>query len=338
MKKSSSVPLLIGLAVVLGANYFAFSRWYAAPLAEKRAELTEVEQRTRAFRDRTTSMLEARRDIQPLIARTLGASAQSAEAALRSRLNALFREAGLPGTSVESRVAQRATINPASDARLDAFRRPDARGRLRSTPEAAFIAMTATLRGEGPTDQVLGALALLESQDWLQKISAVTIEPASRSQGRSASYAFEIQTLFIPKRSPEDGPSLAPARPARQTLASSIIGRSLFTPPPPPQPVVREEPKPEPEPVVQRPPDPPPPPPYDQWMVAFLRDGSAGQQLTIRRSGSGQTRVLAVGENFHGMKFLGFNRLDALFELDGRTYRIGVGQNLANRDKPEAVQ
>ncbi len=338
MKRSRTIPLLIGIAIIAGANYFAYAKWYAAPIKEKRAELQQVEERIRSLRNRTATMLENRRDIKPLIARTLGSSAQSAEAALRSRLNELAREAGLPGTSVESRVAQRATINPASDARLSAYRRPDARGRLRSAPEAAFVTMTATLRGEGPTERVLQALAMLESQQWLQRVTAVSIEPTTRSEGELANYSFEIQTVYIPETSPENGPGLASIAPLRQELVSSITGRSLFTPPPPPQPVVEERPQPEPKPVVQRPPDPPPPPPYDQWFVAFLRDGSDGPQITIRRSGSGQTRVLSMGERFHGMTFSGFDRLDALFEIDGNLFRIGVGQNLASRDNPEAVQ
>jgi len=53
VKKRSSLPLLIGLAVILGVNYYAYTRWYAAPVAEKRAELAEVEERTRAIRNRT---------------------------------------------------------------------------------------------------------------------------------------------------------------------------------------------------------------------------------------------------------------------------------------------
>jgi hypothetical protein len=338
MKKSRSIPLLVGLAVVLGANYLAYQRWYAAPLAEKRSELQQVEERIRSIRNRTTTMIEERHDIKPLITRTLGPSAQAAEAALRSRLNTLSRQAGLPGTSVESRVAQRATVNPASDARLSAYRRADARGRLRSTPEAAFVTMSATLRGEGPTENVLDALALLESQEWLHRVTAVSIEPTARSEGRVANYSFEIQTLFVPDASPEDGPALVDVAPSRRTLVEAIAGRSLFTPPPPPQPIVEDKPQPQPKPVVQRPPDPPPPPPYERWFVAFLREGSNGQQITIRRTDSGQSQVLAVGERFHDMTFTGYDRLDALFELDGTTYRIGIGQNLANRDNPGAVQ
>lgn len=335
MKKPNSLPLLIGLAVVLGVNYFAYTRWYAAPVSEKRAELAQVEERTRSFRNRTATMLQARRDIKPLIDRTLGPSAQSAEAALRERMNSLFRKVGLPGTTVESRVAQRATVNPASDARLSAFRAADSRGRMRAAPQSAFVTMNATLRGEGPSEKVLEALALLESQQWIQRVTSVSIDPVIRSEERSASFSFEVQTLYIPEQSPQDGPPLAEFDPQRQTLAAAIVGRSMFTPPPPPQPVVREDPKPEPKPVVER---PPPPPPYDQWVVAFLRDGSAGPEITIRKPGSGQTRTLTIGDRFHGMTFTGFDRIDAIFEFDGRTYRIGVGQNLATRDKPEAVQ
>jgi len=250
-------------------------------------------------------------------------------------MNSLFREAGLPGTTVESRVAQRATVNPASEARLTAFRAADSRGRMRPAPQAAFVTMVASLRGEGPTEKVLEALALLESQQWIQRVTSVSIDPVARSEGRTASFSFEVQTLFIPDQSPQEGPPLADFDPERQTLASAIVGRSMFTPPPPPQPVVLEQPEPEPEPVVER---PSPPPPYDQWVVAFLRDGSAGPQITIRRPGSGQTRTLAIGDRFHGMTFTGFERLDALFDFDGQTFRIGVGQNLATRDKPETVQ
>ncbi len=339
MKKKSSVPLLIGLALILGANYYGYSKWYAAPIAEKQDELDQVEKRIRSLRNSTTAMIEKRRDIKPLVARTLGPSAQSAEAALRSRLNELLRDAGLENASVQSRVEQRATLNPASNVRLNAYRRPDSRGRLRSTPEAAFIAMSATISGDGPTESVLSALALLESQQWLQRLTAVNIEPVARSEGKLASFSFSIQTLFIPDQSPQTGPDLTGLEPSRQTLASSISGRSIFSPPPPPAPVVQQPPpKPEPKPVVQRPPDPPPPPPYAEWVVAFLRDGSSGPQITIRHARSGQTGVLGVGESFHAMKFTGFDRLDALFEFEGKTYRIGVGQNLATRDNPEAVQ
>lgn len=35
MKKSGSLPLLIGLAVILGVNYYAYTRWYTALVVEK---------------------------------------------------------------------------------------------------------------------------------------------------------------------------------------------------------------------------------------------------------------------------------------------------------------
>lgn len=334
MSRSPLIPFAIGIAVIGGANYWAYRNWYAAPLAEKQTELQQVQQRTRALRDRTTDMLQARRDFEALAGRTLGRTAQTAEAELRSKLNDMIRQAGLQGVRVDTRVDRNMTINPASDARLDAFRRRDERGRLRHAPEPAFVAMTATLSGEGPTNKVIEALSLLESQEWLQRLTRVGLDP--RDEGRRIDFVFEIETFYIPEQSPETGPDVAQIEPDRAAMASAVLARSPFRMPDPPQ--AKPEPKPEPKPVVRRPPDPPPPPPYEQWFVAFLRDGSTGQELTIRRTGSSDTRVLTIGERFHAMEFKGFSRLDAIFELDGNRYRIGVGQNLATRDNPEVVQ
>ncbi len=334
MNRSPLIPLAVGIAIIGGANYWAYSNWYAAPLEEKRAELEQVQQRTRSLRERTTDMIKAKRDLDTLVSRTLGRTAQTAEAALRSKLNDMFREAGLQTVRVDTRVDRNMTVNPASDARLDAFRRRDERGRLRHAPEPAFVEMTATLTGEASTEEVVRTLSLLESQEWLQRITQVRLEP--RDEGRRIDFVFAIETVYIPEKSPETGPDVAPTEAQRAALASAVLARSPFRAPDPPQ--AKPEPKPEPKPVVRRDPDPPPPPPYAEWFVAFLRDGSAGQELTIRRTGSSDTRVLQIGERFHAMEFKGFTRLDAIFEFEGTRYRIGVGQNLANRDNPEAVQ
>ena len=335
MSRSPLIPLAVGIAVIGGANFWAFRNWYAAPLEEKRAELEQVQQSTRSLRNRTTDMIQAKRDFDALADRTLGRTAQTAEAALRSNLNDMLREAGLPNVQVDTRVDRNMTINPASDARLDAYRRPDERGRLRHTPEPAFVEMTATLRGQAPTAKVVEAMSLLESQPWLQRVTSTRLEP--RDEGRRIDFTFEIETVYIPEGSPESGPEFGATQPQLASLASAVLARSPFRAPDPPpaQPEAKPDPKPDPKPVVEQ---KPPPPPYAQWFVAFLREGSGGQQITIRRRGSGDARVLRVGERFHAMEFKGFTDLDAIFELDGTRYRIGVGQNLGNRDNPEAVQ
>lgn len=334
MSRSPLIPVVVGIAIIGGANFWAYRNWYAAPLGEKQVELQQVQQRTRSLRERTADMIRAKRDLDSLASRTLGRTAQTAEAALRSKLNDMIRAAGLEGVRVDTRVDRNMTVNPASDARLDAFKRRDERGRLRSTPEPAFVRMTATLSGQAATDKVVQALSLLESQEWLQRLVRVRLEP--RDEGRRVDFVFEIETVYIPERSPESGPEVAQAEPDRASLATAVLARSPFRVPDPPQ--AKPEPKPEPKPVVQRDPEPPPPPPYANWFVSFLRDGSAGQELTIRRTSSNETRVLRVGERFHAMEFKGFNRIHAIFELEGDRYRIGVGQNLATRDNPEAVQ
>lgn len=334
MRPSRSLLVLTGFGVILVANYLGYRSWYAKPLAEKLGQAQQIESRIDSVRSRTEQLLVSRADIQPIAARTLARTGQTAEERLRFTLNDIVRAIELEGVRVDTRVDANPTVNPASTARLNAFRLRDERGRLRHTPVAGYNRITASISGSGPTDRVMRLVATLESQNWLLRLTRVRLVP--QDLGRRTDFAVDLETIFLPARSPAEGPGQSPADQHRLTLASSILDRSPFSPPPPPRPVRRDPPRE----VVQAPPPeaPAPPPPYDQWRVAFLREGSSGPELTIRQVNSSESRVLAVGGQFHGMIFHGFVGLDAIFEFDGERYRIGVGQNLASRDKVDPVR
>jgi len=333
MKRSPRLVIVIGLLVIAGANYYGYRSWYAKPMAERRAQAEQVERRADSIRARTSKLLTSRPDLSAAAAKTLGRTQQTTEERLRSTLNELVRTSGLDGVRVDTRVDRNPTINPASDARLNAYRMRDDRGRMRATPEAGYTRIVATLTGGGPTRSVFDTIAAVESQQWLHRVNRLRLDP--RDGGARAEFVLELETIFIPNRSPETGPGLNGPDPTRVALASGILERTPFAPPPPrraPQPEVRETPPPV---VVER---PAPPPPYAQWRVEFLREGGDGPELTIRRVNSTESRRLGVGDVFHEMVFRGFDRLDAIFDFEGTQYRIGVGQNLATRDNPQVVQ
>lgn len=333
MKRSKLIPVTVGLCVLAGANYWGYRNWYAAPLAEKQEEIVRIAERTESLRKRTGELLASRSDLSEAASLTLGRTVQTTEERLRSTLNELVRSAGLDEVRVDTRVDRNPTMNPASDARLDAYRRRDERGRLRSTTEAAFTRMVATLTGAGDTGSVFEALSLIESQRWLSRVVRLKLDP--RDEGARTDFVIEVETILMTDRSPETGPGLSPVDPARAQIASNVLARVPFSAPEPAEPetVVQK-----PEPVAPKPEPAPSPPPYPAWTVAFLRDGSVGPELTIRRANPSETRVLRIDDRFHGMTFKGFDGLDAIFELEGDRFRIGVGQNLATRDNPEVVQ
>lgn len=231
MKQSKLIPVTVGLCVLVGANFMAYRKWYAAPLAEKQSEIVQIAERTESTRKRTGELLASRSDLGEAASLTLGRTVQTAEERLRSTLNELVRSAGLDSVRVDTRVDRNATVNPASDARLDAYRRRDERGRLRSTPEAAFVSMVATITGGGDTGSVFNAFSLIESQDWLNRIVRLRVDP--RDNGTRVDFVIEVETVFMPDRSPETGPGLTPVDPVRAQLASNVLGRVPFRAPEP---------------------------------------------------------------------------------------------------------
>lgn len=319
------------LAVVAGLVYVGYSRWYAGPMAELQDERATLQDEINRYEDAMRDRGRLERGLQSAGQTMLGAEFDVVEHRFRDGLSRVGEQAGLSGIRVTSGSAQRQT-NP----RARAPRQPRALTRqFRDNPDFALV--QGTLTGQGDLEQVLHAMAIIESQPWIHRVRTFRLNPAGQSRDR-----FELRvdadTIFSPDLAGEENPAetLASVSSDRESLWRSIEAQNRFRrpPPPPPEPEEPEEEEEEPE---AQPPAPPPPPPYGEWrLVGIIETSSTSEAVMERRRGS-QTLVLTPGQRVLDAVFLGGLGERALFEIDGERFILRVGQSLDERESAGQV-
>lgn len=314
---------LIVLVPVIG--YVYVSKRYLGP----KRDLEETIDSRRAWVESVQNYLDRerriQRDLAEYAARTLGRSEEEVEHALRSALNDLGARYGLARLTVSTNM-RGAVGSPAVAARVDEFKRNRA---LRDMSD--FSRAEATLTGTGSLERVLGLVQAAQELPWLSRLDSVDV--AARDNGARFELRLKLTTLYFRDIAPRDGyaaelPEATPLTEPVQTLAA----RNVFHLPPPPQP----EAKPTPQPVAQKPepkPTPPPPPPYDQWKVTGITTTASGPELWLLNQKNKQRRVLLVSQRILGATFVGLGpqREQAIIEIDGERFLVGLGNTLAQR-------
>jgi len=309
-----AVALLMVLRAVASAVYFTPRAQLAGQIERSRTNLTSI--RTAAKRH-----IELKGQMQALADRTLGATREEVEAALRARLNRIGEEIALASASV-STGQQRPRESPMQ------------RAELRNNPlrgENDFVELDGTISGEGSLAQAIELVDRIEAAPWLKRINSVVIDP--KDGGERFGITVRLTTVYLPTVPPEAG--AAHATVAAYDGAGVQALRDLIESNPfrvPPAPAVAEAPQPPVESVEEH-----RAPPYDyaQWRITMITHSSRGREVWLINTTNNESRTLAAGETLRDMHFVGAREDSAEFQLGEKRFTIEVGDTLAERTRIE---
>lgn len=326
MKRSRLIGLGLAALAVGFVGWRGYNSVYAAPRAELLDQLDQLNRSTEFMEGELAKRVREKRLLESLAVGLVGGSRDQAEHTLRESTSELGSRAELDGVLVTT-----GALRQSGSPYLAVRRGTSSSMRRLLRDRVDFGVMSATLTGEGSWEQVLGALALLESQPWVARRPAVRIEPVNDARTRFALRAtieaFHAADLAEPVVPEVVGPTETAA-----AFATELAGIDLFRvppPPPPPPPVVEEKEEPK---VVEKPkPKPPPPPPYDRWRLTAVIEGSRGVAVVMTNLDGRGSRTLEVGAGLLGGRFLGASGEVAEFEIEGVVCEVRLGMTLAQR-------
>ncbi len=306
---------LVGTAVTMVVR----SRWLepAAELRERLADARDsLNRQKRALReaDEVADVLDG------FAARSLGATREEVDHALRTVLGDLAETAGIDSAIVSTR-GERVLGTPMRSA----FPRRGIWDRLRDEPD--LVELSASVSGEADLPRVLDLMAGLAAAEWPHRIDGFRLDP--RRGGARLGFRIDLTTAYLPghpdaRTAP---PSDASDRPARLVAAVDRLRSAdrfrLPRPEPPPAP--------EPAPVVaeaEPPPPPPPPFPWERWHLTGVADGPGGREAWLRRTDTGDARVLVPGDRFEAAVLKRVDADGVVLGLGEREVRVVVGDSL----------
>lgn len=293
--------------------------------ATYRAALVEI-------RDERTRRGKLDAQLQSFVDRTLGGTAETCDAQLRSRLNRLGEEVGLR----DLRVTTGSAASRTSPAKAE-FGRSSRDRALRD--EVDFIELDATIGGEGSLEQVLRLVHRIEVEPWIKRIDAVKLD--SVGEGERVKLSIKLTTLFLPGLDRKVELRVADSELAGFARLASLVDGNPFRVPKPPKTtaVAAVDPPSTPPPVAPvTDPEATPAPatgfPYDQWLLTGLVSGPTGQEAWLRNSSDNRSAILQPGESMGGITFLGFSADIADFVAGESRFRVQVGSSLGSRLPP----
>ncbi len=248
--------------------------------------------------------------LRAVVDRTLGASPEVVDSALRSRLNRIGEELRLADLAVSTEPDKERVPTPARSEFTAAERS------LRDQPD--FVEVRGSISGEGTLDQALRLVHRIEVEPWIKRIDQVRLDPTHT--GERVRVLVRMTTLFV------EG---AAGQPVGQASGEAIAGygryaalaqRNPFRLPPPAPP-----------PVVQKPAPPPPSFPWNQWKLTARLDGPLGAEACLRNTATNATLTLAPGGRISEAEFVGFDGTAALFRLAEAQFRVDLGATMDQR-------
>ncbi|MFO0895771.1 MAG: hypothetical protein U0574_12550 [Phycisphaerales bacterium] len=252
--------------------------------------------------------------------RTLGASAEATDSALRGRLNRIGEEIGLADLAVATEPDKDRVLTPA---RAE-FRAAGAEKRLRDEPD--FVEVRGSISGEGSLEQVMRLVHRIQVEPWIKRVDSVRFDPVKG--GERSRVTVRLTTLFM------EGISGAPVPPpSAEALAGfsryqALAQRNPFRLPPPPKPAPPPAPPPGPAP-------PPPSFPWNQWKLTGRLDGPLGAEACLRNVATKATATLAPGARIGDAEFVRFEEDRAVFRQGEVLFGVELGATMADR---QAVQ
>ena len=307
---AARTSIMVGIAGVLlvGGVWWTYTTQFADPIRAARSEIESAQQALDAGAVHTRRRKETRRSLRELATNTLGRTTESVRDRLLAQLNGVATEAGLGAVRVSAAARARGQTNKGAKDSRSTFRSRDVRDRI------DFYVLEGDLVGEGTYQQVVRALGLIESQPWLKRVRAVTLDP--KDQGRRVEVRVKVEAAFVPEFSPAHAPSIAGMDEERLALLTALVEKDGMTAPPPPAP---PPPAPSPSPVQVASTNPkagprakpkPPKPPYHQWRVTGWVTDATGVEVWTRNAKNGNRKTLRPGSRLLGAVFHGVGGWD----------------------------
>lgn len=320
--------VVVGAGVLAGAAWTGYTKVYAAPMADARADLVRYRTAARAYeRDLETSGA-VRARLREIASTTLGTSEEAVAHNFRTLLHETAAMAGLTAITIsENRTA--AETNPAMQLKLVGIPRDE-----RHT--ADFYVMNGEIRGSGTLDQVARALALCDRQSWIHRVASFNVAPVNDQRDR-----FEVRiavaTMIMPDMGPQQATaSVTPLEPGAEASWASIVSKNVFRRPdpaaPPAPPVVPQV-----ESVPDVPPAPPPQP-YGSWRLAGVMEGGRGVRVVMVNDAAGQSVAVGVGESVLDASLVQAGGESAVFVIEGTQFEVRLGQTLAERTQVDGTR
>ena len=296
---------------IVGSGRFSGER---SKLLTERDRYVNVMKSVRTQRE-GLKVLNEREEV--IIARTLGGELEFVDSRIRSRLYAIGSSAGLSDLSVAT-TGSSAKDSPAK--RL--FKRSGSQRELRE--EIDFVAVSASISGEGTYEQVMRLLFWILADGWIKRVEQVRFDPSP--DGSRIRISIRLVTIFLPNREPSELPGTGEIDPGR---LAPILASNMFSLPAQPAP----EPAPPPA-IVLAPTNPAVPSaasgfPYDQWLVTGVVEGPDGPEAWLRNHSTNERKTLKQGGSIGKAVLLRARGEDATFELDEETFDVRIGRSIA---------
>lgn len=325
MMPLKTLAIVAGGAVVLaGGAWMGYSRVYAGPMAEARADLVRFRRAASAYERDLESAPGVKARLREIGATTLGTSEEAVAHNFRSLLHEAAAMGGLSQITIsENRTANE--TNPAMQARLAGVPRSESR-------TVDFWVMNGEIRGIGTLDQVARTLALSDRQSWIHRVPSFSVAPVNDARDLF-DVRIAVATLILPDMPPPaDRPAaVTPLEPGAEAAWASIVSKNVFRIPDPAAPAAPPA-----LPPTQSVPDvpaAPPPQPYFAWRLAGVMDGARGVRVVMVNDQAGQSVAVGVGESVLDAALVRASGESAVFSVDGVEFEVRLGRTLADRTR-----
>jgi hypothetical protein len=318
------VPALLGS----GAAFWIGQQWGAGALDGRRRDVDrrvatyesaiETGRRQRRERRETEEALDA------FGGRTLGADLETADSALRGRLNRIGEDAGLAGSLVVSTQAPRGRGTPARSE----FNRSGSQRELRE--ELDFVELPARVSVEGPLEAVMRLVHEIEREPWIKRLDAVSLDQSGGRDSDRIKLDLQLTTLFVPGREVPD--EFVPPEPSDAPFDryARLVEANPFLMPPPPKPeaaapeAATPETRPEPRPRA-------PAFPYGDWRLTGLVQGPEGIEAWLRNGRTGETASIGPSGRVGAAELVEIAGDAATFRIGDESFLVLVGATLGDR-------
>ncbi len=309
---------------VLIAAWLSYQSLYAAPRDELAGQLEGSRSAVRGLEEKLADRESVAKRLQEFGASTLGKKEDQVVDRFRNGLSRIAETSGLSEIQINSGTPK-VLANPVSGlSKLQSGLRRS----LKKTPDFAVI--NGKLDAVGSWPQVLRAVALLQSQPWIHRLEAFSIESMGKDRDRFK-FSVEVATAFAPDL--VGGKDVDPAQAAipveMDQVMRTIAARNPFKGPAPAAPVVavNTNPIPPPQPV----PAPPPLPLYNDWRLTSVVSGRNGVEAWLVNMKTNEGQTLRAGGKLLDVEFVEGQGERAVFLIGGEKFELYNGETFASR-------
>jgi hypothetical protein len=309
-------------AALIGGGLVGYYTVYARPLSKVSKDLDALvasnNDITSAIKDRT----RVKEQLKGFGQRVLSASAEDADAKLRSLLSRIAEDGGLAKSSLQiSTKKPEHQINPAGTSKLTTRLKDDLK------KQVDFYVIRGDLVGIGSLESTLRVMASLRAQPWVHRIESFSLTPEDRDR-QKFTLRISVATLLFPDLTPKDlpEPTITPVQEGGKQLWAGIVQKNVFKEPAPI--VVAAAPQPPPD---APPPTPAPPPAYNDWKLTGITEGRSGMSAMLVNVKNKQSVILQAGAAVADARFVTGQGEKAVFEIAGEKFEVFNGQTLEQR-------